>query len=123
MTTAVNSNPSPSPRILLIGAGRFGREHLKEWSVLVDEGEARLAGIVVSRPGSAAVLASTYTVPVHVGLNDNLLASVDGVDIVTPSTTHAAIVRQCLPWTAVLCEKPLALNAAEAKELAALAAS
>lgn len=123
MTTPSSIHTPGSPLILLIGAGRFGREHLKEWLALAANGEARLAGVVVSRPESRDALAAECPVRVYVGLRDDLLASVDGVDIVTPSATHATLVRQCLPWTAVLCEKPLALSPAEAGELVHLAES
>ena len=46
--TPINTNAPAPPRILLIGAGPFGREHLKEWLVLTADGEAKLAGVVVS---------------------------------------------------------------------------
>jgi len=118
MTTPINTNAPAPPRILLIGAGPFGREHLKEWLVLTADGEAKLAGVVVSSSESRDALAPGSPVPVYARVDEELLSSVDGVDIVTPSATHAALVRQCLPWTAVLCEKPLALSASEAKELA-----
>jgi predicted dehydrogenase len=111
------------PRILLIGAGKFGREHLAEWRRLEEGGEAEIAGIVVQSEESRAALAARERVPVHKGFDDTLLEGVDAVDIVAPSAMHAALARRCLPRVHVLVEKPLALEATEAAELKELAAA
>jgi predicted dehydrogenase len=113
----------PRPRILIVGAGKFGREHLAEWRRLAAEGEAEVAGIVVQTEASRAARQAAQDIPVHCGLTSALLASVDAVDIVTPSASHAELVRRSLPHAHVFVEKPLALVPAEAAELKALAAS
>ena len=115
--------PHARPRILLIGAGKFGREHLSEWRRLEDEGLAEIAGIVVESEASRAALAANERTPVHRGFDERLLEGIDAVDIVTPSLTHAALVRRCLARTHVLVEKPLALDEKEAAELRELAAA
>lgn len=113
--------PSPShpPRILLVGAGRFGRQHLLEWRRLQEEGEAVVAGVVVRSEASRATLATCEDLPVYVGLDPRLLEehAVDAVDVVTPPATHAEIVERCLPHAHVLVEKPLATNAQDARRL------
>jgi predicted dehydrogenase len=49
---------------------------------------------------------------------------VDGVYIATPHPQHASVIRAALEaGKAVLCEKPLVVNRAEAEPLVALAAS
>jgi len=107
------------PRILLIGAGRFGREHLAEWRRLEAEGEVTLTGVVSTRAGAGASSGTYTAVPVHAALSDALLREVDAVDIVTPPHTHAALVRRCLPFVHVLVEKPLATSIEEAADLVA----
>jgi predicted dehydrogenase len=109
------------PRILLIGAGRFGKEHLKEWVRLTAEGEASLAGVVVRTADSARRVRDAYSGPVHVGLQPHLLGDVDGADIVTPSETHHALTLTCLQYTDVLVEKPLAPDYRSACELSRIA--
>lgn len=109
--------PDVRPRILLIGAGRFGLEHLSEWSRLAADGEAEIAGIVVNSEESRAALRERHGIPVHRGIDDALLRGVDAVDIVTPSGTHAELVRRCAPHAHVLVEKPLALDVKDATEL------
>ena len=110
------------PRILLVGAGRFGLEHLAEWNRLAAEGDAELKGIVVHSEESRAALAVNQDVPVHRGFDEALLREIDAVDIVTPSATHAGLARRCISHAHVLVEKPLSLDAKDAAELADLAA-
>jgi predicted dehydrogenase/glycine/D-amino acid oxidase-like deaminating enzyme len=110
----------PPPRILLIGAGRFGLQHLREWQSLEASGEAELAG-VVSAGSQTRERLRAQGVRVHPTLSDEVLRTVDAVDIVTPASTHGEWVRRCLPVVPVLVEKPLATDAAEAEALRRLA--
>ena len=110
-----------APSVLLIGVGRFGRQHLQEWAALADAGEVRLAGAVVATPQSAEALRKVTAIPVHVGFHTGLLAGVDAVDIATPAYTHEEIVSACLSHVHVLVEKPLAGSAVAASRLHALA--
>ena len=111
----------PPLRVLLIGHGKFGREHRIVWQQLAQEGLATLAGIVVQTETSRRALAATTDIPIHTSLAAIDFAQIDAVDIVTPSETHAALVRQLLPHAHVLVEKPLATTAEEAASLAAFA--
>lgn len=111
----------PVPSVLLIGAGRFGRQHLREWTALAEAGKARLAGVVVASRQSADALRPVAGVPVHAGFDPALLAGVDAVDIATPAASHEELVAACLPHAHVLVEKPLAGSAASARRLHALA--
>lgn len=105
------------PRMLLIGAGRFGKHHVRVWQKLAREGRVKIVGIVVKRSAHARALAKETGLPVHVGLTSALLRSVDAVDIATPGSTHAALVRRCLPFADVFVEKPLAERADQARAL------
>ena len=112
---------STIPRIIVIGAGRFGRQHLLEWQQLVAAGEAVLAGIVVRTEESRRRIEDEFGVPAFTDLNAALAQGVDGVDVVTPSATHFDVVRRCLPHADVLVEKPAAPDAARTRELTKLA--
>ena len=63
-------------------------------------------GVAVAGEASADRLRDRLSVPVHVGLDPGLLQEVDGVDIATPTPTHAALTRACLEHAHVLVEKP-----------------
>ena len=110
------------PRILLIGAGRFGIEHLKEWQRLEALGEAELAGVVTGHADTRLAAIASCGVRVYPELLDAVVAGVDAVDIVTPAATHADLVRRCLPLAHVFVEKPLATTVADASVLTSLAA-
>ncbi|OFW27875.1 MAG: hypothetical protein A3H97_16560 [Acidobacteria bacterium RIFCSPLOWO2_02_FULL_65_29] len=113
--------PDYRPKVLLIGAGRFGLQHLAEWRRLAAGGEVEVAGVVVNSEKSRDAIGAGNDIPVHRQLDDALIRGVDAVDIVTPSETHAALVQRCLPLAHVLVEKPLAMDPAEAAELRKLA--
>lgn len=114
---------APRPRaVLLVGAGRFGREHLATWLDLQRQGRVRLAGVVLRTQASADALAAAHPgLACRVGLSQDLLAGIDAVDVATPADTHARLVAACLPHADVLCEKPLAPTEAQARTLFRLA--
>lgn len=114
-------SPRSLPNILLIGAGRFGKNHLRVLQNLKREGKLALIGVVVQSSSSAEELRAAYRVPVFLKLTDRLLRQADAVVIATPIHTHVPIVKRCLRFAHVLCEKPLALRAKDAKRLEALA--
>lgn len=111
------------PKILLIGAGRFGQHYVRLLKSLSEEGVVVFAGVVVRSVSHAAELATQHQVGVYTELTDELLAAVDAVVIATPPETHAALVARCIRYTHVFVEKPVALSQAEAEPLAALAAA
>lgn len=108
---------TPVPRVLLIGAGRFGHHHLAELIRLQDEGRLELAGVVVRSEERREVLQSLLDVRVYAGLRESLLRDIDAVDIVTPPETHAALVETCLPHAHVLVEKPVATTLDDARSM------
>ena len=109
------------PKILLIGLGRFGRHHLDTWRRLAQDGAAEIVGAVTSSPRSAELRAREHDLQVHSKLTEDLLSSVDAVDIVSPSTTHEELIRRCLDRCHVLVEKPLTTDPARVGELDAKA--
>jgi predicted dehydrogenase len=107
----------------IIGTGRICWQHVEGFLACR---EARITALANRSPQKARDLAAKYGLdPVKTQVFDDyrrLLPRVDAVAIVTPDDTHAAIVRDALAaGKHVLCEKPLALNGAEAEALARLA--
>jgi predicted dehydrogenase/glycine/D-amino acid oxidase-like deaminating enzyme len=113
----MNPAQSKPPSVLLIGLGRFGREHFTTWKRLEADGVACLRGVVVRSPQHRDQLLGELDVPVFAGLEDAPLANVDKVDIATPPESHVALVVECLPHADVLVEKPLAPSLQEARKL------
>lgn len=101
------------PSLLLVGVGRFGREHLKEWQALATEGRMRIAGIVASSATSRDRLNTETGLPTFASLADGLAIAPDMVDICTPSSLHPAMVREAIAHADVLVEKPLAFTGAK----------
>jgi predicted dehydrogenase len=95
-------------KILLIGAGRWGKNHLKTWKKLgVD--------LCVADSDKEALESIKNEVPTSLDY-PKFLDKVDAVDIVTGADSHLAICRDALKaGKDVFIEKPLAMNLAEAE--------
>jgi predicted dehydrogenase len=106
-------------RVGLIGAGMVSRHHLIAWAELKDR--ARVVAVADPSAENAARRAGEFGIPATFGDAETMLAQteLDAVDIAAPRGVHAALVRLAaargLP---VLCQKPLAVNLAEATQLA-----
>ncbi len=105
------------PRILLIGCGRFGKNHLRILKQLEKEGEIILEGVVTATKTSSEKIAKEYQIKTFERLTEELLNSVDAVDIVTPASTHFEIIKKCIIYCPVLIEKPLSLSLSEIEYL------
>lgn len=99
-------------KIGVIGAGKWGQNHVRTFSEL----DCELVGIADPVPGSAE-LAKKYDIVYEKNYKD-LLQKVDAVSIATPTDTHYEIVRDCLmSGKHVLVEKPITLDSKTAKKL------
>ena len=58
----------PVPSVLLVGVGRFGGEHLKEWTALAEQGAVSIAGLVVASAQSRSRLLAQTPHPVFTSL-------------------------------------------------------
>lgn len=111
------------PSVLLVGVGRFGGEHLKEWDTLAAKGAASIAGLVVASDESRSRLLARTPHPVFTSLVEALQTRPDLVDVCTPTDSHAAVVEATLPHAHVFVEKPVATEARIAMGLYARARS
>jgi predicted dehydrogenase len=100
--------------LLLIGLGRWGKNHLKVLTKLVDE------LYVADSDPSQLKTCEEFSIPLDHRSTDyrDFLAYVDGVDVVTPADSHLKICRDCFGRRKdVFVEKPIALTSPEAKEM------
>jgi len=103
---------APALRVGTVGTGGISRAHLPGWRELGAELHC------FSEAGAEQYAAETGA-RVHATLEE-LLAAVDLVDVTAPTPAHPAIVRAALDaGKDVICEKPLALDPAEARDLVA----
>jgi predicted dehydrogenase len=98
----------------VIGAGSFGRNHLR---IIHQTEHAELAGVLDTDPSRAAEAASTNACPVLTSLAE-LAGKADAAVVATPTHTHAEIGRQLMQLGVdVLIEKPIARTVREARML------
>jgi predicted dehydrogenase len=121
---------SPHLGILVCGAGVFGRNHLRVYRSLHDEGASiRLAAVIEPHPERARAAATEWSVPVFASVEDCLDArtrgriAIDAASVCTPTSVHAAVGEPLLAaGIDLLVEKPMAPGVAEASRLIDLAA-
>ena len=118
----------PALRIAVIGAGAFGRNHLRVYRELetAKPAEVQLAAEVDADESTRADAATRYGIQAFASV-DELLASdiaIDAASICVPTIHHASVANQLLQaGVDVLIEKPFAASLAEADSVLALAAA
>src|SRR5690242_13421474 len=101
-------------RVAVVGAGAFGRNHLR---VIHSSEQAELAGVLDIDAARASEAAAANACPVFATL-DELAAKADAAVIATPTTTHSEIgCRLMETGLDVLVEKPMAQDPASAGKL------
>jgi predicted dehydrogenase len=104
-------------KIGLFGAGHLGKIHMQQWLQVAG---AELVGFYDPSDASAESAIQQYGVKRFTDISD-LIAAVDAVDIVTTTTAHFDIAKECLhQGRHVFIEKPLAHTMEEADELVKL---
>ena len=103
----------------LVGAGSWGKNHLRVWRELgalrsvCELDESRSEKVKKESP-------SLLVTPVLSQLLED--SKIEGIVIATPAETHLRLVKECLlAGKDVLVEKPMALSIAEGKELNSIA--
>jgi len=110
------------PTVVLVGIGRFGRNHIRVLKGLEKEGLCTVYGVVDTRTDVLENIRELYDVRTSKNLDDFLLDDVDAVSIVTPTNTHYTICKKCLAaGKHVFVEKPLTQSYSEAKALLEMA--
>jgi predicted dehydrogenase len=110
---------------VVVGAGVFGRNHLRIWQALEDAGApVRLVGIVEPNSTAAINLAAEFRVPVYSSTSE-LLRSTElpnAASIAVPTSEHASVASELLSaGVDVLVEKPFSTTLQQADVLIALA--
>ena len=105
-------------RVVVAGAGAFGREHIRLLATMADAEIVGIADVNAAAAETAARQAGVATAGTDaVALIDRLRP--DGLIVATPGPTHVALARHALAaGIPVLVEKPVAMTAAEASALA-----
>lgn len=116
------ATPVPAPvRLAIVGTGGMANRHAQCYKEI--PGCQIVACVDVNRERAEA-FAAKYDIPIVFESIDELIAQAtfDAVSIVTPDAFHAPQSIQCLKaGKHVLCEKPLALDYADAKKMVAAA--
>src|SRR5580693_1131137 len=108
-------------RTVIFGAGFMGRVHTEGIRRL---GNVEIAGIAAETAEEARSFAESAGIGRSTGDYRELLAdsTVDAVHVCTPNQLHYPMVKAALEaGKHVICEKPLTMTSAEARELVALA--
>ncbi|AYF98356.1 Gfo/Idh/MocA family protein [Protaetiibacter intestinalis] len=107
------------PRLAVIGAGAMGSRHLR---VIAQSNAADLVGVVEPNADLGQAVATTHGTRWFADLDDELLSTVQGVVVATPTETHEAIAEHILgAGIPLLVEKPIAPGLAQTEKLLALA--
>jgi predicted dehydrogenase len=112
-------------RAAVVGAGAFGRNHLRVYRELETAGQAVALVAAVEPDGARAAEAkSKFAVPVFSSIDELLAADLrlDAASVAVPTVHHHAVASALLDaGLDLLVEKPLAATLAQADELVALA--
>lgn len=113
------SRPGIGLRVAIVGSGMIADSHLRG----ARAAGATAAGVLGSAPERSLAAAERLGLDRGYASLEELLADdVDVVHICTPNDTHADFATEALEaGVHVVCEKPLAVNAAQAEQLAAAA--
>ena len=102
-------------KVGIVGAGTMGSAHARAWQAT----DASLVGVTTSHLRSATRLAEATNTRAFESY-EALLAEVDIIDICTPTDLHKDMVlRAAAAGKHIVCEKPIALNIEDAKEMIA----
>lgn len=102
-------------RIGIVGGGGMGRVHFANWQVVEN---ASVVALCDTAP-SAADTAAQWGVPLYRSITQMVQeCDLDAVDICTPTFLHHDMVMESLNLGMdTICEKPIALHYADAKEM------
>ncbi len=103
-------------RIGLLGVGRLGASHAATLRALPDVSDLAIYDADGAHAREVAAKVGGHAVDTI----DAALAGVDAAVIVTPTDTHAPLIKRCLDAKIpTFCEKPIAIEIAETREIVA----
>ncbi len=106
-------------RVAVVGAGQFGRQHMR---VIRQSPQAELAGVLDTDPARAAAAAAEFGCPALADL-EAVARRADAAVVATPTVTHAAVGCALLEaGLDALVEKPIAATMEDAERLIETAA-
>jgi predicted dehydrogenase len=111
-------------RVAVVGAGAFGRNHLRVYRELEQAGApVKLAAVVDSNEAARSAASAKYAIPGFASIDECLAAcKLDAASLCVPTVHHAACARTLLAsGVDLLIEKPIAASLAEADEIVSLA--
>lgn len=118
-------HPTQPQRVLVVGAGAFGRNHLRVYRELQNAGEAiELIGLVDPNPVAAERASTEFAIPHFASIEEALerLGVPNAASICVPTVFHAKAAAPLIKaGVHCLIEKPLAASLADADEILALA--
>jgi predicted dehydrogenase len=107
------------PRVAVIGAGAFGRNHLR---VVRESTLATLAGVYEIDDARRAAASAEFGCPAFASL-DEIPAAADAAIVAVPTTHHKEVACRLMDsGLDVLVEKPIAVSTEEARDMVATAA-
>ena len=109
------------PKIVLVGTGRFGGNHLRNLVELDKKRIIQLVGVADTDLARLETVQKEYKIKTSVNYLD-FINNADAFDVVTPAFTHYDIVEKLLSKKKhVFVEKPLAFTYSDATKLVKLA--
>ena len=118
----------PTTRVAVVGAGSFGRNHLRVYREIASANPSALSLVALVDPSVQArqIAAEQYGIPAFASVDDLLRAALplDAASVCVPTVHHASVAEHLLKaGIDVLVEKPFAASLPEADRLLSLAAS
>ncbi len=111
-------------RVAVVGAGAFGRNHLRVYKELEQAGEAvRLVGVIDRDSRVAAEAATKFGIPAFASIEACLEATgLDAASVCVPTVHHSSVAEHLIvAGVDVLVEKPIAASLADADRILMLA--
>ena len=112
-------------QVAVIGAGSFGRNHLRVYRELEATGAVQLVAVVDANEDTRNAAAALYNIPAFASVGELLAVAptLQAASICVPTQSHAVVAEQLLNADLdILIEKPFAATLAEADSVLALAA-
>lgn len=108
-------------RVVVVGAGAFGRNHLRVWREIESSGAGvRLIAAIEPDPASASLISTEFQIPVYQSIDEYLFSETPAAaaSVAVPTQHHAAVASRLLAsGMDVLLEKPIAASLEDANSI------